>query len=357
MTRITQLKRPCPVCGGKRAQALYLNELAAVDGLDVSYRLSRCIRCGFHFASELPAESDYLRYYQTLSKYDAQPSVSALDRQRITAAVDVLEQAGLQRDAQILDLGCGFGAFLSALRDRGWRHLRGLDPAPQSGRQALEQFGLRGISQGVLSDAHQSADLASADVVCLLAVVEHLPELKRDLSELLARLKPGARLLIEVPALDLFETDAGEPYGELSLEHIQFFSVQSVRNLLSVLGARISQHHLLSLPSLHSGALFVLAEMQERVMPSDREDPGPMDRYLAGSAYRWRLALQRVPREPFVLYGAGSHSARLLPQLGQANAHQPVAVLDGNINLHGKPFGGLIVQPPGRLPFIPACPC
>ena len=74
MTRITQLKRPCPVCGGKRAQALYLNELAAVDGLDVSYRLSRCIRCGFHFASELPAESDYLRYYQTLSKYDAQPS-------------------------------------------------------------------------------------------------------------------------------------------------------------------------------------------------------------------------------------------------------------------------------------------
>jgi hypothetical protein len=189
-----------------------------------------------------------------------------------------------------------------------------------------------------------------------MAVIEHLPELRRDLSQLLDRLKPGTRLLIEVPALDLFEADAGEPFGELSVEHIQFFSLQSLDNLLSGLGARVAHHHLLPLRSLHSGALFVLAEMQGAVSAPKQENPSSMDRYLAGSASRWRVTMERVPSQPFVLYGAGSHSARLLPQLAEGQGRQPVAVLDGNTNLHGKHFGGLTVQPPEAITRYPGLP-
>lgn len=350
------IKRNCPVCGQHGPQLLHLNTLAVVDGLDMSYRLSRCDICGFHYASELPSESDYRRYYENLSKYDVQASVSALDRQRINAAAAFLEQASIPKDARILDLGCGFGAFLAELRNRGWKNLSGADPAPQSARQAFEQFGLNCVKRGGLSDIQQIAEVTSADLVCLMAVIEHLPELRRDLSQLLDRLKPGARLLIEVPALDLFEADSGEPFGELSLEHIQFFSLQSLNNLLSGLGAQVKLHHLLPLHSLRSGALFVLAEMQGAVSAPKPENPSPMDRYLAGSAYRWRLAMERMPSQPFVLYGAGSHSARLLPQLAEGQVRQPVAVLDGNANLHGKHFGGLTVQPPEALNRYPGLP-
>ena len=354
---MSRMKRSCPVCssteGGHR---IHVNEFATLDGLDMSYHLARCGVCGFHFASELPAETEYLRYYRSLSKYDSQPTVSPLDRQRINAAVDFLAHAGLGKEARILDLGCGFGALLAALRDHGWSNLQGVDPAPQSAQRAFEQFGLACITQGALSDIADREELASTDLVCLMAVLEHLPELRRDLARLLAQLKPGARVLIEVPALDLFEPEAGEPFGELSLEHIQFFSLQSLCNLLAGLGAQVEHHHLLRLPSLQSGSLFVLAALEGQPSGLEPEDPSRMDAYLAGSAHRWGSAIARVPSQPFVLYGAGSHSARLLPQLERNRAGSPVAVLDGNINLHGKDFGGLTVQAPNALAQYPGMP-
>ena len=350
-------ERSCPVCLSSRSgRCIYVNELATLDGLDMSYRLARCGVCGFHFASELPAESQYRRYYGSLSKYDSQPNVSPLDQQRITAAVDFLLRAGLSKDTRIIDIGCGFGTLLSALRGNGWFNLHGIDPAPQSAQRAFEQFGLTCITQGTLSDSVHREELASTDLVCLMAVLEHLPELRRDLAQLFVQLKPGARVLIEVPALDLFEPDAGEPFGELSLEHIQYFSLQSLRNLLAGLGAQVERFQLFPLPSLHSGSLFVLAALKGQTSGVEPEEIGRMDAYLAGSARRWRSAMARVPSQPFVLYGAGSHSARLLPQLERNRAGMPVAVLDSNINLHGKDFGGLTVQAPDALAQYPGMP-
>ena len=74
-----------------------------------------------------------------------------------------------------------------------------------------------------------------------------------------------------------------------------------------------------------------------------------MDAYLAGSAQRWNVALQRVPDQPFVLYGAGSHSTRLLPRLAEAQRRLLLAIVDANANLHGKRLGAWTVQPPEAL--------
>ncbi|APW45626.1 class I SAM-dependent methyltransferase [Rhodoferax antarcticus] len=354
---MTSQHRHCPVCNTDQPKLLLHNQLAAVHDLDMSYQVARCGACGFHYASDLPPDAQYAAYYQAVSKYDAQGSVSALDRQRIAAAVALCQRAGLPKTARIVDIGCGFGVLLAALRDAGWSQVQGIDPAPQSAQVALALFNLTDIRTGWLANAGEVMDLRQADLVCLMAVLEHLPQLHSDLAQLISHMRPGARLLLEVPALEEFRGDAGEPLGELSLEHIQFFSVISLRNLLGRLGAKLLMHEVLTLPSVGSGALFVMAEVgQGGATSTQREDSARMDAYLAGSTVRLARALQCVPDEPFVLYGAGSHSARLIPALQPEQRQCVLAVLDGNRNLHGKQFDSWPVQAPEALVDYPGVP-
>ena len=348
--------RNCPVCVTHEVKPIFNNKMIEIGGLDMSYILSRCNLCGFTFASELPLEAQYQKYYSTLSKYDSQPSVSALDQFRIYSAVSFLDRNEIPKDANIIDIGCGFGAFLEGLSRGGWLRLQGVDPAPKSATTAREQFGLSGVVQGGVRDAKKIFDLGQADLVCLMAVIEHLPELRRDLAEILSVLQPSAKVLIEVPAMDIFSLDNGEPYGEISIEHIQFFSSHSLRNLLGSFGATVISEQLLPIPSLYSGTLLVLARVGGVSRSPIPEDPRRMDRYLAGSARRWANALMKVPEKPFVLYGAGSHSARLLPSLSDSQRLNIQAVVDGNVNLQGKSFGDLTIQPPEALRNYPGLP-
>jgi SAM-dependent methyltransferase len=323
--------------------------MECLGGFDMSYTLVRCHQCGFHFAHKLPDEKQYLSYYELLSKYDSQPSVSSLDRQRIDAAVDFCTAYGIVKESRIVDLGCGFGGLLAALKDSGWTQLLGIDPAPQSSYQARKQFGLERVYQGTLSQVGDIIDISQADLVCLMAVLEHLPLLRRDLAGILHKLRVGARLLIEVPALELFDGNRGEPLGELSIEHIQYFSVQSLSNLLGCFDVNILAHKILALPDISSGSLFVLAEKGGAQKKIIQEDSSYMDAYLQRSLDRMKQVLRCVPDHPFVLYGAGSHSARLIPMLSQHQRANIVAVFDGNINLQGKSFGDRVVMSPSDL--------
>lgn len=360
----TPAHRPCPVCQGQAALALYHNRMAAVAGFDMSYVVARCLDCGAHYAQQLPASATYRAYYDAASKYDLASRLSALEQMRLDAAFRLCQQQAIDSQGLVIDLGCGNAAFLAALRQAGWQRLLGLDPGPHAAVQAQRLHGLDGVRVGTLEQAGELLPLPQADLVCLLAVLEHLPELNSQLAALLQHLKPGCRLLIEVPALECFDANAGEPYGEFSLEHIQYFSSASLRQLLQRLGARVLHTELLPLPA-DCGSLFVLAQWDGYPTAADQGAPGDawaaadaarFDAYLQGSARRWQAALARIPHEPFVLYGAGSHSARLLSALSAAQSERVLAVLDANPNLQGKTLGPWTVQPPTALADHPGAP-
>ena len=347
--------RSCPICKYDAATLVYMNKMAPVNLLDMSYRLSACDNCGFLFANELPSNLQYLNYYNTLSKYDSQVNVSNVDRCRTEKAVSFLTGT-IPKDAAILDIGCGFGVMLSALRDAGYNNLSGIDPAPLSRRQASEQFNFHNISQGTLENAGQMVNLSQINLISLMCVLEHLPDLLQNLEKLTSQLQYGTKLMVEVPAVDLFDGTCGEPAGELSIEHIQYFTSHSMTNLMKSLGLNVIATELLEIPSLKSGGLFVLAELTNEIQKITPDRQTKMREYLDNSALRWRAALESIPDERFVLYGTGSHSARLLPQLTDEQKKNLVTVVDGNVNLHGKAFGDWVVEPPDAIEKYPSLP-
>lgn len=353
VSRLARTNRACPCCCGTDHAAVFDNRMAPIGGLDMSYRVDRCAHCGFLYAGELPTSDCYAHYYQTLSKYDQISSATQIpdvDVVRAEATVALCARH-IARDQGIADLGCGVGYLLHVFHKAGWQTLHGIDPAPLAPQRARDLFGLTNIQSGLLVDAAVRLPLSRIGLVCMTGVLEHLWSPRDDLNRLFAACKPGTYVFIEVPALERFERPPCEPYGEFSLEHIQYFSAQSLQYLMQAAGATTICINFLDLAPAATGSLlglFRIGNENQFVAPpiSDTTDGDRLRTYLDISSRSLERAIVNLAASPgpWILYGAGSHTARLLPILTERGLDQHIAnIIDGNTNLHGQQLGRWIV--------------
>lgn len=96
---------------------------------------------------------------------------------------------------KVLEIGCGSGRFLEKCRDAGIE-AAGLEFNEQA-IQTCREKGLQveGTSIGAFAKLHPAA----YDVVCFFQVLEHVTSVHEFLTDALAALKPGGRLIIAVP--------------------------------------------------------------------------------------------------------------------------------------------------------------
>jgi SAM-dependent methyltransferase len=101
----------------------------------------------------------------------------------------------IPREASVLDIGCADGALFRALGDR-ISYGVGVDPEAIEGPIGPRATLYRGHFPAALPDSRPF------HVICLLAVLEHIPEQgQRELTvECAKRLAPGGRVIVTVPA-------------------------------------------------------------------------------------------------------------------------------------------------------------
>jgi len=350
--------RACPVCDKESNTILYHNELALLDNFDMSYLVVCCANCDFVYANELPEPKQYDAYYRQLSKYDVisnAQSIPSVDQFRAKSSIAFC-QPYLKQDAVIADLGCGSGVLLNAFQQAGWKVLYGLDPAPNAHNQAKEMFSLTGVYTGVLSQAAEKLPLEQVDLICLMGVLEHLPMLRENLEVLIGHLSSKVKIMIEVPAIERFERNEFEPYGEFSLEHIQFFSAGTLNQLMENLGFSPIDISYMELPKGSTDSLLCLFGRQVEQNSFVYEQAG-IASYLNQSKTMIDSAIQTIlscESEQFIIYGAGSHTARLIPKLlGAGFSEKLLCLVDANINLQGKRMDGFTINSPDELMHYP----
>jgi predicted TPR repeat methyltransferase len=144
------------------------------------------------------------------------------------------------RGAAILDIGCGFGGLLMHLRDRGYTNARGVDVSPEQVAMA-NRLGLDNVTQATAAD-YLDGCREELDLVCAIDVLEHLrlDELLQVLDAVHAALRPGGRLVLQVPNGD------GPFAGRLrcfDLTHERAFTTNSISQALRACGfSRITVH-------------------------------------------------------------------------------------------------------------------
>jgi ubiquinone/menaquinone biosynthesis C-methylase UbiE len=193
-----------------------------------------CGRCDLRYTRPLPDEEDLAELY---------PETYYVNNRTNWLSADVLRRAfehGVQwrhRQAllrrppgRILDVGCGSGNFLAALRSRGWNAY-----ATEFSDAAVAMARRRGITvhRGTVEDAGYPDD--HFDVVTMWHVLEHVPAPRETLDELRRILKPDGLLVVEVPdSASLTFRLCGRDWMGLDVpRHLQHFTPTTLVRLLT----------------------------------------------------------------------------------------------------------------------------
>ena len=90
------------------------------------------------------------------------------------------------RNARVLDIGCGHGALIYFLRRHGYENAVGIDDSEEQVELA-RRLGVSGVGKANGLDFLRSSQSASADVICLFDVMEHLT--RQEMWELLKEVR------------------------------------------------------------------------------------------------------------------------------------------------------------------------
>jgi 2-polyprenyl-3-methyl-5-hydroxy-6-metoxy-1,4-benzoquinol methylase len=111
------------------------------------------------------------------------------------------------RNAAIVDLGCGHGALIHFAREAGYRNVEGIDRSPEQVAAAI-RLGINGVHEGDLMEAISSLPDESREMVVTFDVVEHFlkDEVIVFVDQVRRVLQPNGKWIIHTP-------NAESPFG------------------------------------------------------------------------------------------------------------------------------------------------
>ena len=178
------------------------------------------------------------RIYDNYYKTHILPRTGAITLQQLNRELKIFDhQFGVllpaDRDARILDAGCGYGNVVYWLQQRGYTQCHGIDGSPDH-IAAGQALGIANLEIGDLV-SHLAARAGTFDLIIMRDVLEHFakPEVLETLELCFNALKPGGRLILQMP-------NGASPlvgrilYGDFT--HETAYTETSLSQLFSVIG-------------------------------------------------------------------------------------------------------------------------
>jgi len=198
----------CPACGAEAG--------AYARRVDDRYSIRTCPDCGLEHTDPMPSEDELRAFYADYRDVRADPRVVARNADDHLA---LLDRFGRTAGWRILDFGAGAGLFVEAAGE-----------------------GCFGVEWGAVRSPRVVASLDELppgewDALTLWGVLEHLPDPRSTLAELVARLRPGGLV-----ALTTVDAEGTIPYWYKPPEHVTYWTRAAMEALLHPLGLRIAAY-------------------------------------------------------------------------------------------------------------------
>lgn len=215
----------CPACSHQRSQ-----EVEKVS----TYTLRKCQSCTLVYAD--PMRGGDIAFYQDHIVY-AQPSrEQALFHKRNASNYKNRSLLKLLPErAHTLDIGCGYGAFVSMAHDQGF-NAHGIDFNADQVATGKAAFNLEGrLHAGRLEDHSSLFQPSTYDMVSMFEVIEHVEAPKQLVERAHDLLKPGGLLALSCPNEDRWQP-TGRIFVDYPPHHLTRWSKAAMRKLLEQTG-------------------------------------------------------------------------------------------------------------------------
>lgn len=226
----------CPVCGS--SQSAPQVETAINDAADYitgdKFQVLQCSNCSLAWTAPQPTNLD--RYYPAkYRRYNALilGILKTLYRIRARGWSSRFTQPG-----SALEIGCGDGFMLDALRSLGWS-VSGTERTADMAKFASEHFGLKVYAD----DQEKLPSDAKFDMIVMFQVLEHLTDPLEQIKKCASLLKPGGRVIIGVPNFSSWQSKyARASWFHLDVpRHLFHHSPRSMAHLAQAANMRIDR--------------------------------------------------------------------------------------------------------------------
>jgi SAM-dependent methyltransferase len=225
---------PCPLCNHENARPSWVGS-TFYRGREFPY--VECLRCGSLYCDPMPDAETLSQMYgpEYATSFEDDPGID--DPKEALRVVKWLKQ-GAGRGT-FIDYGCGTGTLLIEAAKLSWQAV-GVEFDSEVAKTVEQRTGARVVS----NPAELAA--ASADVLHLGDVIEHLTEVNRLMPEILRLIKPGGLLLAQGPLennanlftmmLRLTKSVRGAPAREMAPYHVMLATATGQRTFFERFG-------------------------------------------------------------------------------------------------------------------------
>ena len=229
-------RSPCDICGSAGTVDLY-DSYDRLGSEVRAFTIARCLGCGVLRTLPEMSDSELAEFYPD-HYWGEEPTQEwiTMSQSEKTAVLDRAAPEG----GRILDVGCGSGYFLRALKEDKWERF-GVEIGLEAAAAARKHLGDSNVVEGSLTDSR--FDNESFDAITFWSSLEHMNHPSRALAEAQRILKPTGKLVIQVPNAASYQSKLfkGSWFSLDAPRHRYHFSVAVLRRFLKDHGFAIEQ--------------------------------------------------------------------------------------------------------------------
>lgn len=317
--------RICPICLHDKSKLLHIQKFAE----HFEHKIVSCLFCGFVYVNNTPSKKYYDKYYKNEFKYEGTRQHEIHDVFTFKNFEYILKKY-IPKEASILEVGCSTGKLLYFFKQKGYKNLLGIEPAPECKKIAKEKYDINIVT----STFDNYNTKKKYNLIIFSAILEHLIEIRNTVMKAYSLLKDNGMIFVGVPDAGNFFKNFNEPFGEFSTEHINFFSEQSLFQLMS-----------------HCDNVFIKSDNKAILSLWKKKNVKEMsiNKYIKMSQKKMKniKKMTELLPEKTIIWGAGALTQRLLKTTNIKNKIFKFA--DSNKNLIGKQIEGIDIISPDEL--------